>query len=204
MGVILITPEGENIPLAKKLDFHVTNNMAEYEACIYGLEAAMAAGAKEITVYGDSMLIINQATDEWEVRDEKLKPYAERLQNVLGNFQKCNLFHLSRDDNQMADALATLASMWSNPEGVTMKPLLMARSKRPCYEAEPVMCLYGPREKPWFYDILKFLETRDYPEGSSSKQRYALRVVSRSYTHHDGVLYRRTLSGILLKCLIKE
>ena len=122
--------------------------MDEYEACIYELEAAMAAGAKEITIYGDSILIINQATDEWEVRDEKLKPYAECLQVILGNFQKCNLFHLPRDDNQMADALDTFTSIWDNPKGVAMKPLLMARSRCPCHLSESVMCLLGPHEKP--------------------------------------------------------
>ena len=57
LGVILVTPEGETIPIAKKLDFKVTNNMAEYEAYIYGVEAALAAGAKDLLVYGDSLLI---------------------------------------------------------------------------------------------------------------------------------------------------
>ena len=48
LGVILVTPVGETIPMAKKLDFNITNNMAEYEACIYGVEAALAAGAKDL------------------------------------------------------------------------------------------------------------------------------------------------------------
>ena len=37
LGVILVMLEGKTIPLAKKLDFKVTNNMTEYEACIYGV-----------------------------------------------------------------------------------------------------------------------------------------------------------------------
>ena len=48
LGVILIMPEGETIPMAKKLDFKATNNMAEYEACIYGVEAALVARAKDL------------------------------------------------------------------------------------------------------------------------------------------------------------
>ena len=68
-------PEGETIPMAKKLDFKVTNNMAEYEAYIYGVQAALAAGAKNLLVYGDSLLIISQANEEWEVKEERLKPY---------------------------------------------------------------------------------------------------------------------------------
>ena len=37
--VLLITPEGSHIPLAVKLNFEATNNMAEYKACIVGMEA---------------------------------------------------------------------------------------------------------------------------------------------------------------------
>ena len=50
IGVILISPEGETIPIAKRLEFEVTNNQAEYEACIFGLEALRSVGAGEITV----------------------------------------------------------------------------------------------------------------------------------------------------------
>ena len=38
IGVILISSEGEMILMAKRLEFEVTNNQAEYEACIFGLE----------------------------------------------------------------------------------------------------------------------------------------------------------------------
>ena len=69
LEVILVTPERKTIPMAKKLDFKVTNNMAEYEACIYGVEAALAAGVKDFLVYGDSFLVINQANEEWEVKE---------------------------------------------------------------------------------------------------------------------------------------
>ena len=75
IGVILISREGETIPMAKRLEFEVTNNQAEYEACILGLEALRRAGAGEITVYGDSMLVIKQISNEWKVREDRLRPY---------------------------------------------------------------------------------------------------------------------------------
>ena len=59
LGVILVTPEGETIPMAKKFNFKVTNNIEKYKACIYGVEAALAAGAKDILVYEDSLLVIS-------------------------------------------------------------------------------------------------------------------------------------------------
>ena len=39
IGILLITPEGSHIPLAIKLNFEATNNMAEYEACVAKMEA---------------------------------------------------------------------------------------------------------------------------------------------------------------------
>ena len=45
ISVILITPEGEMIPMAKRLEFEVTNNQAEYEAYIFSLEALRSMGA---------------------------------------------------------------------------------------------------------------------------------------------------------------
>ena len=99
LGVILVTPKGKTIPMAKKLDFKVTNNMAEYEACIYGVEAALVAGAKDLLVYGDSLLVISQANEEWEVKEERLKPYHGYLKTLMKGFDKCLFIHLSRDEN---------------------------------------------------------------------------------------------------------
>ena len=58
IGVLLITPGGSHIPLAVKLNFEATNNMAEYEACITGMEALLELGVKEAEVFGDSNLVI--------------------------------------------------------------------------------------------------------------------------------------------------
>ena len=97
--------------MAKKLDFKVTNNMAEYEAYIFRIDAALAAGAKDLLVYRDFLLVISQANEEWEVKEERLKPYNGYLKTLMKGFAKCLFIHLSRDENQMLDALATLSSI---------------------------------------------------------------------------------------------
>jgi hypothetical protein len=58
VGVLLIAPDGVHIPLSAKLNFVVTNNVAEYEACIVGLEALLAIDVKEVEIYGDSTLVL--------------------------------------------------------------------------------------------------------------------------------------------------
>ena len=62
----------------------------------------------------------------------------------------------------------------------------------------------GLKEKPWFYDIQKFIEERKYPEEENLKEKYALHVLTRNYTSHDGVLYKRILNGTQLRCLKKD
>ena len=64
IGVILLTLENKVIPIAKKLAFWVTNNEAEYEACVMGMEALIALKVTKVEMLGDSMLVINQANDE--------------------------------------------------------------------------------------------------------------------------------------------
>ena len=92
--MILISPEGEMIPMAKRLEFEVTNNQAEYEACIFGLEALRSVGAGEITVYGDSMLVVKQISNEWEIREDRLKPYWDYSATVLLSFTQSKFVHL--------------------------------------------------------------------------------------------------------------
>ena len=125
--------------MAKKLDFKVTNNMAEYEACIYGVKAALAAGAKDLLVYGDSLLVISQANEEWKVKEERLKPYNAYLKTLMKDFAKCLFIHLSKDENQMTDTLATLSSMWDKPTETAMKPLVIMKIRARCYGGKSVM-----------------------------------------------------------------
>ena len=59
--LLLITPDGSHIPMAIKLNFEATNNMAEYKACIVGMEALWELGVKEAKVFRDLTLVIVQA-----------------------------------------------------------------------------------------------------------------------------------------------
>ena len=67
--VILLTLKGEVVSIAKKLAFRVTNNKAEYEVCALGMEALIALGVTEVEIFGDFVLVINQATKEWELKE---------------------------------------------------------------------------------------------------------------------------------------
>ena len=68
IGVVIITPHGSHIPFTTRLAFDCSNNMAEYEDCIMGLEEAIDLRIKILDVYGDSTLVINQIKGEWDTR----------------------------------------------------------------------------------------------------------------------------------------
>ncbi|KAM2154204.1 hypothetical protein ACFX1Q_046055 [Malus domestica] len=63
-----------------------------------------------LEVYGDSKLIINQLLTEYEVRKDDLVPYFRLATQLLQKFEAVTLEHVPRKENQMADALANLAS----------------------------------------------------------------------------------------------
>ncbi|XP_075633395.1 uncharacterized protein LOC142605852 [Castanea sativa] len=75
VGAVLISPRGQQIPVSVKINFDCTNNITEYEACIVGLQVALEFGAYDLSVFGDSLLIISQIEGKWQAQDTKLIPY---------------------------------------------------------------------------------------------------------------------------------
>ena len=111
LGVVTITPQGTHLPFTARLTFKCTNNMAEYEACIMGLEEAMNLRIKYLDVFGDSALVVNQIKGEWETNQPDLIPYRHYARRISTFFIKVEFHHIPRDENRMANALATLTSM---------------------------------------------------------------------------------------------
>jgi len=61
---VLISPEKQYIPMTARLYFECTNNIAEYEACVMGIRAAIEMKIERLNVYGDSALVIHQVKGE--------------------------------------------------------------------------------------------------------------------------------------------
>uniref|UniRef100_A0A2N9FKS6 Integrase catalytic domain-containing protein n=1 Tax=Fagus sylvatica TaxID=28930 RepID=A0A2N9FKS6_FAGSY len=116
IGAVLVSPKGQQTPIAVKLGFDCTNNMTEYEACIVGLQAALEFGAYELEVFGDSLLIVSQTNGEWQARDPKLIPYQRYISRLVPKFKhvqtchKCQMYQNSK--NAPPQYLHTMASPW--------------------------------------------------------------------------------------------
>uniref|UniRef100_A0A2N9IJ07 Uncharacterized protein n=1 Tax=Fagus sylvatica TaxID=28930 RepID=A0A2N9IJ07_FAGSY len=136
IGAVLVSPKGQQTPIAVKLGFDCTNNMTEYEACIVGLQAALEFGAYELEVFGDSLLIVSQTNGEWQARDPKLIPYQRYISRLIPKFKYVTFTYTPRAHNHFADALATLASLIKLVEGDDVRPLRIETRDIPAYYAE--------------------------------------------------------------------
>lgn len=86
-----------------------TNNEAEYQAVIFGLQKAKELKAKEVEVYLDSELVQSQLNRKYKVKDKELAPLFIKIWNLSIGFKKVKYMHISRTDNQEADRLVNEA-----------------------------------------------------------------------------------------------
>ncbi|KAK5775003.1 hypothetical protein PVK06_042869 [Gossypium arboreum] len=123
IGAVFVSPEGNHYPFTARLNFFCTNNIVEYEACIMGLRAAIGRNIKTLKVYRDSALVIYQIRGDWEVRDSKLVKYGDLVAELIKEFEEITFNYLPREENQLANALATLASMFKENRETEIMPL---------------------------------------------------------------------------------
>jgi ribonuclease HI len=86
-----------------------TNNVAEYEAVIAGLEAAAQLGARVVRVRADSMLVVQQLKGTWKVKNPNLRELRERALRQIDRFAEVDVEHVPREHNADADALVNAA-----------------------------------------------------------------------------------------------
>lgn len=86
-----------------------TNNFAEYMAVIRALELCKGNGVEEIDFYCDSQLLVKQMLGEYKVKAPQIKPLFDSAKNLSNEFSKVGFFHVRREFNKEADALANQA-----------------------------------------------------------------------------------------------
>ena len=86
-----------------------TNNVAEYQALLLGLERAAALGAESVEVVTDSELMARQWSGRYRVRNKTLKLLYERAKEAARAFGSIEVRHVRRAENAAADAAANRA-----------------------------------------------------------------------------------------------
>ena len=108
-GFTLAKTDGTQLQAKAFFLGHATNNVAEYTAVVKALEAAKQAGAKQLTLYSDSELLVRQVNGQYKVKSEQIKPLFRQAVTLLGGFEKWKVEHVTRDKNKQADELVNRA-----------------------------------------------------------------------------------------------
>jgi ribonuclease HI len=108
-GAVLFGDGGELLAELHKALGRATNNVAEYEALILGLEEAKRRGIRRLDVRMDSLLVVRQMQGLWKIKHPGLRPLALRAGALLAGFPARTIEHVPREENSHADRLANLA-----------------------------------------------------------------------------------------------
>ncbi|KAA0058370.1 uncharacterized protein E5676_scaffold1359G00130 [Cucumis melo var. makuwa] len=161
-GIVLISLKKHMFPYSFALAELCSNNVAEYQALIIGLQMALEIRVSFIEIYCDSKLIINQISLQYDVKHEDLKPYFTYARQLMERFDSVMLEHVPRTENKRADALANFATALMTLDNVALNiPLCQQWIMPPllavCQEAN-VMTSHLIDEKDWRQPIIEYLE----------------------------------------------
>ena len=127
-----------------------------------GLQAALGLRVRELEVNGDSALIISQIQNKWKIKEERLMPCHQCLQKWVSKFNKIQYQYVPRMQNQIADALATMAFMMDGPKEDEARPIVLEQNEEPAY----CMIIEEDEERngegEWYSNILQYLKDGTY------------------------------------------
>jgi ribonuclease HI len=103
---VIMSPNGTYIDLSIRLEFACTNNQVEYEALLHGIEYLRDLGARDVDVFGDSNLIVQQVRGDSQCLDGLLDSYRDRCLDIIKLFDMFSIKHIPREENCRANRLA--------------------------------------------------------------------------------------------------
>ncbi|XP_071739707.1 uncharacterized protein [Rutidosis leptorrhynchoides] len=181
---ILTSPTGEEHTYALRFAFSVSNNEAEYEALLSGLRIAEKMGITALKVAVDSQLVANQLNGTFEARDPAMQKYLKLAEELANKFDSFSITQVPRSMNKNADALSKLASLTFNhfPKDVWVE-------------------VAAPFEEvnTWMNPIVNYLKDGTLPSDSVTTKK--IRMKAPMYVIRDGVLYKKSFLGPLLRCV---
>ncbi|XP_049405316.1 uncharacterized protein LOC125868805 [Solanum stenotomum] len=207
-GVVFITSQEEILPFSFSLKQCCSNNVAEYQALILGLEMAVDMKQLNLQVFGDSQLVINQLLGSYEVKKPELRPYHDYAQKLIGWLGDVTLQHVRRTENKKADALAALASTLTLPDQtqvtICQKWIVPPPNEEECIENEfnHFVAVSEAAKEEWRQPIIDYMCYGILPE--DPRRRTDIRRRAPRFLYYKDTLYRRSFEGVLLRCLGEE
>lgn len=109
IGAVINDEKGNYIASISRCLGVTTNNQAEYRAIIAALEKAVSLGARQVTLYSDSKLVVNQINGQYKIKHVALRPLYHEIVKLTGALEGFKIACIPRERNAAADALANKA-----------------------------------------------------------------------------------------------
>nr|XP_027102927.1 uncharacterized protein LOC113724200 [Coffea arabica] len=206
-GVVFYTPEADILPYSFTLTRRCSNNVAEYQALIFGLETAVDMKQLHLRVCGDSKLVVNQLLSVYDVKKPELIPYYKYARQLMGYLGNVTIEHIPKNFNQQADSLARVASMITLPSHRNQISICQNWVIPPMFdegndsEEENTyhIFVHEIEKEDWRHLITDYLNHGKLPE--DPKKRVDIRRRAPGFIYYKGTLYRRSFDGVFLRCL---
>ncbi|CAL2266094.1 unnamed protein product [Prunus armeniaca] len=200
-GIVLEEPLGIRHCYSFQLDFQCTNNRAEYEALIIGLEMLVELGIQSVEILGDSMLVLKQIAGEYKCLSPSLAVYLVAARNLLTEFREATWEHIPREENFAANELAQVATGIQIPEDCVQRIIKIGKKSLPSVLARGMEIDVNSAtitEDDWRNPIMTYLR---YPTLPSEKK---VRIMALNYLMWNEDLVRKSKDEVLLRCLGKK
>ena len=180
IGVILKSTKGDKLKYIARLQYKTTNNEAEYETLLKGLELAKSLGAESVIVQKDSQLIINQVNGMCEAKEDWMKNYLNKVRQFVKKFKEASFVQLPREENMEADALAKAGSVGGAMDEYDKVQYM------PSIDLPEIQQIGG--EENWMTPIVIYLKDGRLLENKDETRK--LRIRAAKYILIDEVLYK--------------
>ncbi|XP_070018367.1 uncharacterized protein [Nicotiana sylvestris] len=146
-------------------------------SCRYGCPGSLGVGRLGPSGAPDSTRMGNSGFEAHSVQ--------KCLHDICQRFQSIEFRHIPRMHNEVADALATLASMLHHPDKAYVDPLKIQVRSRHAYCNVVEEELDG---EPWFHDIREYIRMGMYPVQAICDQKRTIRRLSSGFFFSRGIL----------------
>ncbi|XP_077226262.1 uncharacterized protein LOC143859434 [Tasmannia lanceolata] len=166
-GLVLTGPDSFPVDYALRFGFRASNNEAEYEALLAGMNLAVQIGAQRLKAYCDYQLVTSQIQGIYEARDEHMIKYISLVRQLSSKFKCFEVVRIPRTDNTKADILSKLAaSGYTNLGNIRMEFLRASSIERRAAEIMQV-----EHEPCWMDEIVEYLRSGRLPRPREKRAR---------------------------------
>ena len=184
--IVLLSPEGDVAECMIHLDFPTTNNEAEYEALVAGLDLARTARATSVVIYCDSQVITNQVNGDYECKGERMKRYLDQVKRKVDDLQ-AKIVQIPIGENEQADRLAKAASA---EHMITNGNVLSFVQISPLIDSDDVQKIGS--ESNWTTTIASYLKDGVLLDEKEAARKLTVRAAR--FVLIEDVLYKRGFS----------